>query len=82
MINPITQLLMTQRAELNEALRRYEQRWRKGEISFQEYSRETKQMIKRFHSREVLRETARDIHKDSEPKGLLGLVMKLLKRVF
>ena len=63
MINPVTQLLMTKRAELNTALAYHELQFKRGEISFEEYSSE-------------------DVYRVSEPKGLLGIIVKMLRKLF
>ena len=46
MINPITQILMTKRAELNEDLAHYKLKFRRGKISFDEYKEKTRELIK------------------------------------
>jgi len=81
MINPLVTLLMTRRAELNEQLRRYEERWRKGEISFQEYSSKTKRVIKNYYKWQDKETSQKDVNKDGKPKGLLGVFIRLLRRL-
>jgi len=70
---------MTERAKLNLELQRYEKLWRKGEISFSEYSSTTKQLIKEhYNSQEHKNKTN---HSEEEPKGLLGVLVKLVRRL-
>jgi len=78
MINPITQLLMTKRAELNADLTHYELKFRRGKISFDEYKEKTRELIKIYYSKY----SSEDVYRDSEPKGLLGVVMKAIRRLF
>ena len=78
MINPITQILMTKRAELNADLTHYEIQFRRGKISFEEYNEKTKELIRVFYSKY----SSEDVYRDSEPKGLVGLVMKLVRKLF
>lgn len=82
MINPVTQIVMTRRAELNLELQRLEHKWRKGEISFNEYNSKTKWLIRQHYriSPEKEEHFNNDISKDSEPKGLLGVLFKLLRK--
>ena len=78
MINPITQLLMTKRAELNADLVHYELQFRRGKISFEEYNEKTKELIRVYYSKY----SSEDVYRDSEPKGLLGIVMKAVRKLF
>lgn len=84
MINPVTQILMTRRAEqLNLELQHHEYMWRKGEISFNEYNSKTKWLIGQHYRISQGKEehfNNNDISKDSEPKGLLGVLFKLLRK--
>ena len=78
MINPVTQLLMTKKAELNADLTHYELQFRRGKISFEEYNEKTKELIKVYYSKY----SSEDVYRNSEPKGLLGLVMKAIWKLF
>ena len=75
---------MSRRAELNLELQRHEYKWRKGEISFNEYNSKTKWLIKQYYT--ISRERDKniivndDISKDSEPKGLLGILFKVIRK--
>tara|TARA_Y100001938_G_scaffold150560_1_gene242059 strand:- start:756 stop:995 length:240 start_codon:yes stop_codon:yes gene_type:complete len=79
MINPVTQLLMTKRAELNTALAYHELQFKRGEISFEEYSRKTKELIKMYYDEAY---SSEDVYRVSEPKGLLGIIVKMLRKLF
>lgn len=73
---------MTERARLNLELQRQERKWRRGEISFNEYNSKTKWLIRQHYKmREKEEHLNNDISKDSEPKGLLGVLFKLLRKV-
>ena len=78
MINPVTQILMIKRAELNADLAHHEIQFRRGKISFEEYNEKTKELIRVFYSKY----SSEDVYRDSEPKGLVGLVMKLVRKLF
>ncbi len=79
MINPITQqLLTTKRTELNADLVHHELQFRRGKISFEEYNEKTRELIKVFYSKY----SSEDVYRDSEPKGLLGIVMKAVRKLF
>ena len=78
MINPITQILMTKRAELNEDLAHYELKFRRGKISFDEYKEKTRELIKIYYSKY----SSEDVYRDSEPKGLLGVVVSAVRKLF
>ena len=78
MINPVTQLLMTKRAELSADLTHYELQFRRGKISFEEYNEKTKELIKVYYSKY----SSEDVYRNSETKGLLGLVMKAIRKLF
>jgi hypothetical protein len=80
MINPVTQILMTKRVELNLELQRYEYKWRRGEISFNEYNTKTKRLLREYHSAGN-KINNKDINKDSEPKGVLGMLFKLVRKL-
>ena len=81
MINPTTQLLMTKRAEMNLKLQQLEKSWRKGEISFQVYNERSKMLIKNQYKKE--QDAARnELHKDREPTGLLGLALRVIRKIF
>ena len=77
-MNPITELLKTKRAELNEALIYYELQFRRGKISFEEYSSTTKKLIKEYYAKY----SSEDVYRDSEPKGLLGIVVRAIRKLF
>lgn len=78
MINPITQILMVKRAELNEDLAHYELQFRRGKISFDEYKEKTRELIKIYYSKY----SSEDVYMNSEPKGLLGIVLKAIRKLF
>ena len=80
MINPTTQLLMTKRAEMNIKLQELEKSWRKGEISFQVYNERTKMLIKNQYMAE--QEEANELHKDREPTALLGIALRVIRKIF
>tara|TARA_Y100001938_G_scaffold111797_1_gene153075 strand:+ start:366 stop:620 length:255 start_codon:yes stop_codon:yes gene_type:complete len=83
MINPITQILMTKQAELNEQLILLEKSWRKGEISFQVYSERSKLLIRNFYIKnDASLSHAEDVNKDKEPTGLLGIVLRVIRKIF
>ena len=84
MINPITQLLITKRQEMNMQLQELEKQWRRGVISFEVYSERSKQLIKNQYILECKESEAhnKDVHKDREPTGLLGLALRVIKKIF
>ncbi len=87
MINPITQLLMTRRAELNAELARQEMLFRKGKISFELYSETTKRLIKVYHNYEndmstVAAQKGALEAEGNVPKGLFGIIMRAIKKIF
>ena len=75
---------MTKRAEMNIKLANLERMWRRGEISYKEYSERTKQMIKdRYNEEERESERLRnELHKDKEPAGLLGIALRVIRKIF
>lgn len=83
-INPVAQLLMTRRAELNAALAEQELLFRRGKISFEVYNETTKKMIKDFYVEQEKYSAGddKDINKDSEPTGLFGLTLRGVKKIF
>ena len=81
MINPTTQILMIRRIELNLELQRCEYKWRRGEISFNEYNTKTKRLLREYHSAGNIINNNKDINRDSEPKGILGMLFKLVRKL-
>ena len=69
---------MVKRAELNEDLAHYELQFNRGKISFDEYKEKTRELIKIYYSKY----SSEDVYLDSEPKGLLGMVMKVIRKLF
>ena len=84
MINPVTQLLITKRQEMNMKLQDLEKQWRKGVISFQVYSERSKQLIKDQYLLECKETEAhnKDVHKDHKPTGLLGIALRVIRKIF
>ena len=84
MINPITQLLITKRQEMNMQLQELEKQWRKGVISFEVYSERSKQLIKDQYILECKQAEAhnKDVNKDHKPKGLLGIALRVIRKIF
>ena len=84
MINPITQLLITKRQEMNMQLQELEKQWRKGVISFETYSKRSKQLIKNQYLLECKEAEAhnKDVDKDREPTGLLGIALRAIRKIF
>ena len=79
MINPITQILMIRRAEMNLQLQDLEKSWRKGNISFDEYNERSKMLIKERYKEEA---RVSDVDKDNEPTGLLGIALRVIRKIF
>jgi len=80
MINPTTQILMARRAEMNLKLQQLEKSWRKGNISFDEYNEKSKMLIKNQYDAE--QETPNELHRDREPSGLLGIALRVIRKIF
>ena len=85
MINPITQLLITKRQEMNMQLQELEKQWRKGVISFEVYSERSKQLIKDqyiLECKQVEEAHNKDVNKDHKPTGLLGIALRAIRKIF
>ena len=65
-------------AELHEDIRYYADKFRRGKISFEEYNNRTRALIGSYYKRYSIDDTNRD----SEPKGVLGIVLNAIRRLF
>ena len=64
--------------ELHEDIAYYAERFRRGKISFEEYNNRTRALIGSYYKRYSIDDTNRD----SEPKGVLGIVLNAIRRLF
>lgn len=65
-------------AELHVDIAYYAERFRKGKISFEEYNHRTRDLIGSYYKRY----STEDTNRDSEPKGVLGIVLNAIRRLF
>jgi hypothetical protein len=65
-------------AELHEDIRYYADKFRRGKISFEEYNNRTRALIGSYYKRY----STEDTNRDSEPKGVLGIVLNAIRKLF
>ena len=65
-------------AELHEDIRYYADKFRRGKISFEEYNSRTRALIGSYYKRY----STEDTNRDSEPKGVLGIVLNAIRKLF
>ena len=65
-------------AELHEDIAHYAERFRKGKISFEEYNHKTRDLIGSYYRRY----STEDVNRDSEPHGILGVLLSAIRRLF
>jgi hypothetical protein len=65
-------------SELHKDISYHAEKFRRGEISFEEYNHMTRELIASYHKRY----TIEDIHKDSEPHGILGVILSAIRKLF
>jgi len=70
--------------ELNADIAYHEVLFRKGRISYEEYEAERQRLIRSYYMKYYDDEMncLLDYERDSEPKGLLGAAIKLLRKLF
>ena len=64
--------------ELHGDIAYYAEKFRRGKISFEEYNSRTRALIGSYYKRYSVDDTNRD----SEPKGVLGIVLNAIRRLF
>lgn len=70
--------------DLNAEIQYHEVLFRKGRMSFEEYEAKRVELIKEYYMRYYDEDTncLLDYKKDSEPRGLLGMVISVLRKLF
>ena len=69
-------------AELHEDIRYYADKFRRGKISFEEYNNRTRALIGSYYKRYSTEDTSEDTNRDSEPKGVLGVLLNAIRKLF
>ena len=64
--------------ELHGDIAYYAEKFRKGKISFEEYNSRTRALIGSYYKRY----STEDTNRDSEPHGVLGVLLNAIRKLF
>lgn len=72
--------------ELNAEIAYYEFRFKRGDISYEEYMDERARLIgqyyMKFYDEDMQLLSHLDYHKEEEPDGFLGMILRVIKKIF